>query len=195
MVKPKKQQLRPNKAEKEFLNLAYNRFYDAIEEIMADSFWKKRKHYRLSKIKDVFVVYAELLNYEPLKWVIERLRKTRPPMEAEIGGDLFKFVRNVIIHFPFFDTWDEVWINKSIINWDKDGQTIDRFLTKYSGKNPVKLRFWEMKEHRMTYLSINFPKKYNDSKIFLKDILPEKRGVKFSLILMERILSSQIEQS
>jgi len=59
--------LRPNKAEKEFLQLAYNKFYDIFEEIMADSFWRKRKSYRFSKVKDGFSVYAELLNYEPLK--------------------------------------------------------------------------------------------------------------------------------
>ena len=106
--------LRPNKAEKKFLNLAYNRFYDIFEEVMADSFWRKRKNHRFSRIKDGFAIYTELLSYEPLKWIIEHLRKARPPMEAEIGSELFKFIRNVVSHFPFFDTWDEVWIRKSI---------------------------------------------------------------------------------
>ncbi|MEI6711126.1 MAG: hypothetical protein WCK88_02590 [bacterium] len=51
---------------------------------MDDTFWRKKKSYRFSKIKDGFAVYAELLNYEPIKWVIDYLKKTRPPMEAEI---------------------------------------------------------------------------------------------------------------
>ena len=46
----------------------------------------------------------------------------------------------------------------------------------------------------MTYLSISFPETYNDnSKIFLKDIISEKDGVKFSFILMKQILNTQIE--
>ncbi len=57
----KKEDLRPNDAEKEFLILAYNRFYDLFEEIDSDSFWEKDGGYRLCKIKDVFLVYAEIL--------------------------------------------------------------------------------------------------------------------------------------
>jgi len=188
-------ELRPSKAELEFLKLAYNRFYDIFEEIMNDSFWKKDAWYRLSKAKKGFAVYSELLNYEPIKWVIEHMKKARPPMEAEIGGELFKTIRNIINHFPFFNSWDDVWINKSIVNWDKEGQSIDRFMEKYKGKDVVKYRFWEAEKKKMTYLSINFPKKYNsDTKIFLKDILSEKEGVKFSFILMKQILDTQVEE-
>lgn len=79
--------IRPNEAEVEFLTLAYNRFYDIFEEVMNDSFWDKDEWYRFSKIKDGFSVYTELLSYEPIKWVIEVMKKARPPMEAEIGRD------------------------------------------------------------------------------------------------------------
>jgi len=189
------EEIRPNKAEKEFLTLAYNRFYDIFEEIMDDSFWNKEEWYRFSKVKDGFAVYSELLNYPPIKWVIEHIKKVRPPMEAEIGSELFKFIRNIIVHFPFFESWNEVWINKSIINWYKEGQSIDKFLNKYKGKDTVKYRFWEAQKERMTYLSINFPKKYEeDTKIYLKEILSEKEGVKFSFILMKQILDSQVEE-
>jgi len=186
--------IRPNKAEIEFLKLSYNRFYDIFKEVMDESFWEKAKWYRFSKIKDVFVVYSELLNYEPIKWVIEHVKKTRPLMEAEIGSELFRFIRNIITHFPFFDSWDKVWINKSIVNWNKKGQFIDKFLTKYKGKETVKYRFWEEKKKKMTYLSIRFPKRYKENyKIYLKDFLTEKEGIKFSLILMRQVLDTQIE--
>jgi len=69
------EEIRPNKAEKEFLTLAYNRFYDIFEEIMDDSFWNKEEWYRFSKVKDGFAVYSELLNYPPIKWVIEHIKK------------------------------------------------------------------------------------------------------------------------
>jgi len=188
------EELRPNSGETQFLNLAYNRFYDIFEEIMDDSFWSKTDWERFSKIKEAFAIYSELLNYEPLKWVIEKLKTARPPMEAEIGSELFKFVRNIISHFPFFKSWNDVWINKSIINWYRKGLSIDKFLIKYTGKSEVKYRFWESEKSRMTYVSINFPKQYKDeNKIYLKDIISEQEGIKFSLILMRQIINTQVE--
>ncbi|MCH8863514.1 MAG: hypothetical protein IID51_13555 [Proteobacteria bacterium] len=187
--------LRPNKAEKEFLTLSYNRFYDIFDEVMNDAFWEKSRPHRFSKIKDGFAVYAELLNYEPIKWAIDHLRSSRPPMEAVIGGELFQVIRNIVFHFPFFDSWDEVWVSKTIINWNRCGQTIDRFLKKHAGKDSVKYRFWEPDKKKMTYVSIDFPKQYKeDEKIYLSEILSEKEGVKFSFVLMRQIIDTQVEQ-
>lgn len=186
--------IRPTNSEVQFLTLAYNRFYDLFEEVMKDDFWDKSEWERYSKIKQAYLIYAELLNYEPIKWVIEKIKTARPPMEAEIGSELFKFVRNVISHFPFFSKWDDVWVNKSIVNWNKNGQSIDKFLNKYEGKQEVKYRFWEEDKKRMTYLTISFPKEYSElSKIYLKDIISEKEGVKFSFILMKQIINTQVE--
>lgn len=186
---------RPNKAEKKFLSLAYNRFYDIYKEVLSDSFWEKDSYYRFCKIKDAFSVYTELLNYTPLRWVIEYIKDKRPPMEGEIAGELFKFVRNVIVHFPFFESWDKVWVNKEAINWYKKGQFIDKFLVKYMGHKPVKYRIWDGKKRQMTYITINFPDNYTEkNKIFLRDILSETEGVKFSLIFMKKILDTQVEE-
>jgi len=190
------EELRPNEAEKEFLSLAYARFYDIFDEVISDDFWEKDSQYRFSKIKDSFSVYSELLNYTPIQWTIEDLRSSRPPMEAEIGSELFKFIRNVITHFPFFERWGDTWINKKLINWHKENQSIDRFLEKYKGHQTIKYRFWEADKKRMTYLDINFPEKYTeDQKIYLKDMLSEKDGVRFSVILMKKILDTQIDKS
>ena len=186
--------MRPNEAEKEFLTLAYNRFYNIFEEAFQDSFWKRDDWYRLSKIKEAFAVYAELLQYEPIQWIIEYLKKARPPMEAEIASELFKFVRNVIIHVAFFDSWDAIWVNKNIINWAQEGKSIDKFLKKYEKHQQVKYRFWEADKKIMTYLTINFPNSYSKGdKIFLKDVLSEKEGVKFSFILMRQVMNTQVE--
>lgn len=186
---------RPSKSEVEFLTLAYNRFYDIFEECLEEEFWDKDCYYRFYTIKDAFLVYSELLNYEPIRWVIQEMKKKRPPLESEIGSDLFKFIRNVFSHFPFFRCWEDVWISKSLINWQKEGKSIDRFLEKNAGKPKVKYRLWEKKTRKMTYLSISFPCEYDkDVKIYLKDILSEKDGVKFALILMKKIIDTQVEE-
>ncbi len=180
-------------AELGFLNLAYNRFYDIFEKVMSDSFWQRDGWYRFSRAKDGFAIYSELLHYEPIKCVLEELKKSRPPMEAEIAGDLFRFIRNVVLHFPFFDSWEQVWVNKSIINWCSEGKSIDNFLRSYTGKDPVKYRFWEADKKRMTYLSITFPRTYaDDTQVFLKDILTEAEGVKFAFVLMRQVIDTQV---
>lgn len=185
--------MRPNKSEKLFLNLGYNRFYDLFHEIMDDEFWDKDDWYRFSKVSTIFSVYSELLRYEEFKYVLESIKKNRPPIESEIGGPFFKFIRNLLSHFPFFQTWDEVWINRDLVNWNQEGLSIDRFLSKYSGHEVIKYRFWEAQKKRMTYMSINFPTNYNSDKIYLKDIVSEKEGVKFSIVMMRNIINTQVE--
>ena len=57
------EELRPNSAETQFLNLAYNRFYDIFEEAMDDSFWSKTDWERFSKIKEVFAIMSVRFNF------------------------------------------------------------------------------------------------------------------------------------
>jgi len=187
--------LKPDSLELKFINLAYSRFYDLYEEIMQDNFWNKNKQYRFSKMKDIFAVYSELLNYTPISWVIENIKQNRPPMEAEIASELFKFIRNLISHFPFFEIWNDVYFDCELINWKGKEERIHKFLKKYQEIGIVKYRFWEEEKKKMTYLSINFPNSYlKGEKVYLRDILKEKEGVKFSIIMMKQVLDTQVEE-
>jgi hypothetical protein len=42
-------------------------------------------------------------------------------------------------------------------------------------------------------MSIRFPEEYGENKIYLKDMISEKDGVKFSFIMMSKILNTQVE--
>ncbi|MFN8431725.1 MAG: hypothetical protein U0V04_17220 [Spirosomataceae bacterium] len=180
-------------AEELFLNLGYNKFFDICSEVYTQEFWEQSPNYRLSKIHQAFSIYSELLNHEPFKGVLSWLSKYRPPMESEISGPLFKFIRNVFAHFPFYDTWDEIWISKDLVNWRYPNQSIDKFLMKFTGKPVVEYRFKEKSKTGFTYVTINFPKTYDNEKIFLKDMIKEEEGVKFALVMMIRVLNTQIE--
>ncbi len=186
--------MRPTQAELKYLNLTYNKFYDIFSEVLADDFWGKDKTYRFNRIGNAFSIYAELLSYEPIQAVIEYLRTHRPPMEAEVGSEVFKTVRNTLAHFPVFESWDEVYVDKDLVNWAKPGQTIDKFYTKYEGHDPVKYRYWQPDIKKMTYISINFPTNYSiGDKVWLKDLISERDGVVFSMIFMRRIIDTQVE--
>lgn len=181
-----------SETEELFLNLAYNKFYDISDEIFSADFWNESATYRLGRITQVFSIYAEILNHKPMKEVLESISKNRPPMEAEISGPLFKFIRNVLAHFSFFDSWDDIWISKQLINWFKSDQSIDKFLEKYKGRDQIKYRYKSNYTSDFTYVSINFPRQYNFSKIYLKDIIKENEGIKFAITMMLRVLNTQV---
>lgn len=194
------EELKPNKKEREALSLFYNRFYDLYEEIVNDDFINKNAKIRFYKLRESFSIYKELLSYEPIKEYIKWMKKGgRPHLEGIIADDLFSFIRNLLLHFPIFDTWDEVYINKNLATWSKAGQ-IDKFLTnsikiKIDGRGILKYRIWEEKKKKMTYFTINFPENYDDNNIYLRDILSEEVGMKFCMALMKEVLDTQVEDS
>jgi hypothetical protein len=185
--------IHPTKEEQEFLNLAYSRFFKLFDEIMPDAFWNKEPPQRLHRIQELFSVYAELLKYPPIKQTIEQEKR---PSFADVGRDLFTFIRHVMTHFPFFDEWDEIWLSKALVNlYSKRPQFIDRYLTLNEGHEQIKYRFWEEINKRMTYVSVSFPTNYSQGgRVYLKDILSERDGIRLAAIFMFTILKIQIER-
>lgn len=193
------EELKPNKQEREALSLLYNRFYDLYEEIVNDDFINKNSKVRFYKLRESFSIYKELLSYNPIKEYIKWMKKGgRPYLEGVIVDDLFSFIRNLLLHFPIFDTWDEVYINKNLATWNKTGQ-IHKFLInsikiKIDGSGTLKYRIWEEKKKKMTYLTINFLENYNGDNIYLREILSEEVGMKFCMALMKEVLDTQVEE-
>lgn len=194
------EEILPTKKELEVLTLFYNRFYDLYEEITNDNFSNVDAQLRFFKLREAFSIYKELLSYEPIKNYIEWMKKGgRPPLEGVIADGLFSFIRNLLLHFPAFATWNEVYINKNMATWSKAGQ-IDKFLQKCTqikidGKGVLQYRIWETKRGKMTYFSVNFPEKYDESNIYLKDIISEDVGMKFCMALMREILDTQVKNA
>lgn len=184
----------------EVLTLFYNRFYELYEEITNENFIEENAQIRFFKIREAFSIYKELLSYEPIKSYIDWMKHGgRPPLEGVIADGLFSFIRNLLLHFPVFKTWDEVYINKNLATWSKIGQ-IDKFLDKcpkikIDGTGILHYRIWEVKKKKMTYFTINFPEKYGEENIFLKDIISENVGMKFCMALMREVLDTQVKNA
>lgn len=193
-------QLRPNEQEKEALTLFYNRFYALFDEITDDVFLTKPAKIRFLTLKEAFSVYKEVLSYEPIKDYLRWMKAGgRPIFDGIIADDLFSFIRNLLLHFPIFDTWDDVYITKDLATWVKSGQ-INTFLKRchgyqIDGQGSIKYRIWEEKTQKMAYFSVNFPEQYEQKRIYLKDIITEEVGSKFCMTLMRKILDSQVENS
>ena len=190
----------PNEKELEVLTLFYNRFYDLYDEITNDNFMNIDSQIRFFKLREAFSIYKELLSYEPIKSSLKWMKTGgKTPLKGIIADDLFSFIRNLLLHFPVFKIWDEVYINKNLATWSKVGQ-IDKFLhkatmIKIDGAGTLEYRIWENSNKKMTYFSINFPEKYEQNNIYLKDIISEQVGMKFCMALMREILDKQVENA
>ncbi|MDP1814020.1 MAG: hypothetical protein Q8K92_06185 [Leadbetterella sp.] len=196
---PEALEIRPNSKEKNALNLFYNRFYDLYEELSQDKFFNQKASSRFYKTRDIFSVYKELLGYEPIRYYLKYVKSGgRPPLEGLIVDDLFSFVRNLLLHFPLFEEWDSVYIIKDLATWNK-ARTIHKFLEKSSkvkidDSGTINYRIWEKSKNLMTYIQIHLPEEYNDTnKIFLKDIISEKDGVKLCISFMKQVLDTQVK--
>jgi len=116
-------------------------------------------------------------------------------MEAEIGKEYFGFIGNLLVHFPFFTKWSEIYFNKSLINWCGVSRSIDKFLSNYEGHSPIKYRVWSAEKRKFSYVTIGFPQGYSlDKKIYLSRMLPEREGAVFSLAFMKNILDTQVKK-
>lgn len=192
--------LSPNKKELEALTLFYNRFDLLFDKIIDDDFYSLDAVQRFSILREIFSVYKELLNYEPIKYYIKWMKLGgRPIYEGIMADDLFSFIRNLLFHFPLFDTWDQVYINENLATWSKVGQ-IDKFLKlctkiKIDGKGTVKYKLWDSVKKEMIDFAVNFPQEYGNNNIFLKDIISEKSGTLLCVALMRNILDVQLVDS
>ena len=137
-------------------------------------------------------MYSELLSYGPIQAFISQIKKHRPPAEAELSSAVLKYIRNVLVHFPFFKTWNEIYVTKKLINWSSEGKFIDKFISKYIGHEKIEYRFKYVGHKEFTYVTFSFPAEYGENKIYLKDMVNEKDGIRFCLFLMYRVLMSQV---
>jgi hypothetical protein len=181
-----------NDNERLFLEIAFKRLKNIREEICfkKSSFWQKDSYNRFARIKEAFVLFTEISSHKSMKLF--------PNLYDEVflfpflTNEVFRFVRNVISHFPLFDSWDDVWISKSLINWNKAGRSIDKFLTNNVGKETLGYAYKEENEDKSvfpTLVDFNFPKLYDEnSKIYLKDLISEKNGIIFSIRVMVFII-------
>lgn len=181
-------QIHPTNNELKLLEMGYDRFLDLYEEIMSDHFWRKSPPYRLLKIKDMCAVYVELIKYPPINHALSSA--TRPHYKL-VGKEFTAFLRNLLLHFPFFNKWSDIGFDKSFITTFESTGSIDRFLSRNHPEH-VKFRFWESSKKQMTYVHINLGTKYSDGEyVWLRNIVPEREGVKFLCVFMRDVIMTQ----
>ena len=127
-------------------------------------------------IKQLASLVSELLDKEGIKNKLIELANTSTVNgeDNEIKIETFDLIRNILIHFPIFETWDEICISKKLLKWntDKSGQII-----KYFEKNcnkTFKYRIFLNENDKWVErhtIAVTIPELKDDNTIYLKDIL------------------------
>ncbi|GGH16804.1 hypothetical protein [Mucilaginibacter phyllosphaerae] len=180
----------------EYLTTCIGRFKKLGQIIFNEPFLEYHPNVRFSTIKDLYSIYNEI--YSANFFEENHGSDLRLIEFGEFQKELVKMIRNVLLHFPFFDNWNEVWIKRSLVTLTltpkRDGTysgAIEKFFLNYSEKKYA-VRLTEYGGNQITTCLI-IPKGYeNNDKIYLKDIIEERYvgmlSVGFMRILINNFL-------
>lgn len=86
-----------------------------IEDLLADTSDEK-----FAIISEVSLLITKLLSNEDTKKKFIELanRSTVNGEDNDVKFRTFEIIRNIVSHFPFFETWDEVFITNNLLNWN-----------------------------------------------------------------------------
>lgn len=111
-------------SEIKILQAAVPRYLD-IRRILLDEENKLSSDLKLLYLKDFLSVYSEISTIGYIK----ELNETTPNQVIKEMKPFFKFLRNLIVHFPFFKTWDEIQFTREIVlSTGKKYSAIDSYL-------------------------------------------------------------------
>lgn len=145
-------------------------------------------NYSFETIKNITNLIDELLSDEILKedYIKELKKLTVNSANIEEKLETFQMIRNLIIHFPFFKCWDDIYINYDLLNWNKPKfSSIKKYFAKNNGKRmtyKIYTRLGESWTHEHT-VDFVVPTLYKSKKTYLRDIITaEDMFWTFSLI-------------
>jgi hypothetical protein len=135
---------------------------------------------KFSLLKELSLLITELLSTEETKKKFIALANSSKVKENSENNDIkfktFEIIRHIVIHFPFFKKWDDVFITNALLNWnDKENQSIQKFLKCNIDKEITYMIYtnpfdkWEPTHPvTMKVLPIN-----DDNPVFMKDMISE----------------------
>jgi hypothetical protein len=174
---------------RDFLKLLNERFLKLRKKIMDDKFLLINEDIRFSIIKEVLIVYSELLEGKRIKGLIKDKKSCKEDKDDLFEYDFFIFIRNLLIHFPLYDNWDEVCFWESMINWSSEGRRIDKFLK--TNQEDININI-SRKDKSKKCFNIYLNQKYLvNQKICLKDIINEKDAVIFLRWIIEDLMLTE----
>ena len=128
------------------------------------------------KIKLLALYTDELLNDKKIKKQYEKQLSYSEPNEEmrEVKLKTFSMIRNVLIHFPYYKKWSEVYITPEMLTWNKSWSTIKKYFDDNKGKNIhysvyVRETYGGWKHSQEVDLTV--PELKANTKLYLKDFI------------------------
>ena len=152
---------------------------------------------KMEGIPDPLIYKSDIFSFQDIKYVsalVSELLSNRDTKKAfelaasksEVNGknneiwlECFEIVRNILTHFPWFNSWDEIYISRALLNWNNNTgkkQHIERFFDKYANKTLEYTIYhyngsnW-IPWHKST---LKVPKLLSYKKVYLKDMISIK---------------------
>ena len=138
-------------------------------------------NFDFKSVKQVSSLISELLSNSDTKKAFEKAASASKVngKNNEIWLECFEVIRNILVHFPWFNSWDEIYINRSLLNWNNNTgrqQHIEKFFDKYANKTLEYTIYYHngikwVPGHKSI---LKVPKLYAYKKLYLKDIISMK---------------------
>ena len=145
---------------------------EALELVWYNYDYNNSKKFQL--VKSIAGITSELLDSDEINEKMMEIAKS-----SEVNGDniedkfnTFKMIRNVLNHFPIFNSWEEIYISRELVNWNnpKYSQILDYF----DEENEMSYRIYLNENNEWIEkkkIDIKVPKLEQYNKIYLKDII------------------------
>ena len=171
-----------------FIELALNRFQDLLNE----NFLEIDSKTKLITLQNGFAIFDELVSEKRINFYFKKQSVKRE--EFEPMENIFNALRNYFVHFPIFNSFEECFIQKDFIKWNKvqKHSAIDNFFTNFANQSGLVFCF-EAKEGISKSFETKFtpPIGYNEGKkVFLRDVLDDN-SLNFIFLLMKGILEQE----
>ncbi len=180
----------PTSDQEEFLQLGLKRYKELSKELLNNKGLSEEQ--KFFYIKELVSVYSEMEAYPPLKNLLKDSPTNHPILTFQ---PLFKAVRHILAHFPFFSRWDDFYFNQDMVNcMNSPGKTIHKYFLAAEKHSEFFFRFKDIDNGEELNGKIMAPVGYDSNKnIKLTDILSLDDAISLIIGYSHMILSTVID--
>lgn len=169
-----------------FMELAFERFLYVKDNLRRDT---TISPIRLLCLKEIFSIFDEINRIEDVRLSFSDPKALDPLFE------LVTFVRNVLLHFPLFDKWEQIFISSEIASEmmsNRKGGQIAKYLD--NNLNKIDIPFSADYAGGEIEAQINLSAiKISPQLTYLKDIISEQDVISILIDILEHLFTGKAD--
>jgi hypothetical protein len=161
---------------KEIARMFAEKIMDKMEDALALVWWETEdtNNRKFELVKSIASLTSELLDSDEINDEMIKIAESSKVNGDNIKDkfDTFLMIRNVINHFSIFESWDEIYVSKELLNWNNPKYSMIKKYFKSEKNMSYRIYLneggnWVEKKK----IDIKVPKLEEDNKVYLKDII------------------------